>query len=84
VQIVGKTQNAVVSYIDSNYPENFMKIIKTILMLMLAAALHLPSFAIAANLLSNGGFESPGTVTTYKFLSNNDSASVTGWPGTPA
>jgi len=24
---VGKTQNAVVSYIDSNYPENFMKII---------------------------------------------------------
>ena len=45
---------------------------------MLAVALPLPS-AVAANLLSNGGFESPGTVTTYKFLSNNDSTSVTGW-----
>lgn len=53
-----------------------MKIIKTIL-LMLAAALPL-SPATAANLLSNGGFESPGTVTTYLFLSNN-ATSVTGW-----
>lgn len=53
-----------------------MKIIKTIL-LMLAAALPL-SPATAANLLNNGGFESPGTVTTYLFLSNN-ATSVTGW-----
>jgi hypothetical protein len=53
-----------------------MKIIKTIL-LMLAAALPL-SPATAANLLNNGGFESPGTVTTYLFLSNNVT-SVTGW-----
>ncbi len=54
-----------------------MKTIKTI-MLLLAAVLPLPS-AMAANLLGNGGFESPGTVTTYKFLSNNDTTSVTGW-----
>ncbi|MEI8571084.1 DUF642 domain-containing protein [Methylomonas sp. LW13] len=54
-----------------------MKTIKTI-MLLLAAVFPLPS-AIAANLLGNGGFESPGTVTTYKFLSNNDTTSVTGW-----
>ena len=54
-----------------------MKIIK-IIMLILAVVLPLPS-AIAANLLSNGGFESPGAVTTYQFLSNNDSTSVTGW-----
>lgn len=53
-----------------------MKIIKTIL-LMLAAALPL-SPATAANLLNNGGFESPGTVATYLFLSNN-ATSVTGW-----
>ncbi|MCQ8116149.1 dockerin type I domain-containing protein [Methylomonas rosea] len=51
--------------------------IKTI-MLLLAAVFPLPS-AMAANLLGNGGFESPGTVTTYKFLSNNDTTSVTGW-----
>jgi hypothetical protein len=54
-----------------------MKTIKTI-MLLLAAVLPLSS-AMAANLLGNGGFESPGTVTTYKFLSNNDTTSVTGW-----
>jgi hypothetical protein len=54
-----------------------MKTIKTI-MLLLAAVFPLPS-AMAANLLGNGGFESPGTVTTYKFLSNNDTTSVTGW-----
>lgn len=53
-----------------------MKIIKTIL-LMLAAVIPLTP-ATAANLLSNGSFESPGTVTTYLFLSNN-AASVTGW-----
>lgn len=44
---------------------------------MLALIFLLPS-AMAANLLSNGGFESPGTVTTYLFLSNN-ATSVTGW-----
>ncbi|PPD33038.1 MAG: hypothetical protein CTY19_09350 [Methylomonas sp.] len=53
-----------------------MKIIKAI-MLLLASVLPL-SPALAANLLSNGGFESPGTVTTYLFLSNN-ATSVTGW-----
>lgn len=54
-----------------------MKIIN-IIMLLLAVALPVSS-AVAANLISNGGFESPGSVTTYKFLSNNDSTSVTGW-----
>ena len=44
---------------------------------MLATVLPLSS-AIATNLLSNGGFESPGTVATYQFLSNN-ATSVTGW-----
>lgn len=44
---------------------------------MLTTVFSLPS-AMAANLLSNGGFESPGTVTTYQFLSNN-ATSVTGW-----
>ena len=53
-----------------------MKTLKTI-MLLLTAVLPLSS-AMAANLLSNGGFESPGTVTTYLFLSNN-ATSVTGW-----
>ncbi|ATG91951.1 dockerin type I domain-containing protein [Methylomonas koyamae] len=53
-----------------------MKTIKNIL-LVLAAVLPL-SPAMAANLLGNGGFESPGTVTTYQFLSNN-ATSVTGW-----
>ncbi|WP_049794576.1 dockerin type I domain-containing protein [Methylomonas methanica] len=53
-----------------------MKIIKTIL-LMLATVLPL-SPATAANLLNNGGFESPGTVATYLFLSNN-ATGVTGW-----
>ncbi|MDD2761414.1 MAG: DUF642 domain-containing protein [Methylomonas sp.] len=53
-----------------------MKTLKT-LMLMLAAAMPLAPVA-AANLLSNGGFESPGTVTTYQFLSNN-ATSVAGW-----
>lgn len=52
-----------------------MKIIKTMVLL---AAVVLLSPATAANLLSNGGFESPGTVTTYQFLSNN-ATSVTGW-----
>ena len=53
-----------------------MKSIKTIL-LLLTAMLPLSS-TLAANLLSNGGFESPGTVATYLFLSNN-ATSVTGW-----
>lgn len=53
-----------------------MKSIQTTL-LMLAAAMPLAP-AAAANLLSNGGFESPGTVTTYQFLSNN-ATSITGW-----
>lgn len=46
-------------------------------MLLLAAVLPL-SPAMAANLLSNGGFESPGTVNTFLYLSNNDT-SVSGW-----
>ncbi len=54
-----------------------MKILKTII-LILAVALPVSS-ANSANLLSNGGFESPGTVTTYKFLSNNDATSITNW-----
>ncbi len=52
-------------------------IIIKITLLMLAAFVPLAP-ATAANLLSNGGFESPGTVTTYLFLSNN-ATSVTGW-----
>ncbi len=53
-----------------------MKIIKTIILLLAAALPQSP--AMAVSLLGNGGFESPGTVTTYLFLSNN-AASVTGW-----
>jgi hypothetical protein len=54
-----------------------MKIIKTITLMLMTA---LPAFSVvAANLLSNGGFESPGTVSTYKFLGNNDSTSITAW-----
>jgi uncharacterized protein DUF642/thrombospondin type 3 repeat protein len=44
---------------------------------LLTTVLSLSS-AMAANLLDNGSFESPGTVTTYLFLSNN-ATSVTGW-----
>ena len=53
-----------------------MKILKTTLLALMAVFPLAP--VTAANLLSNGGFESPGTVTTYLFLSNN-ATSVTGW-----
>lgn len=53
-----------------------MNPIKTILLL---ASMLLPPLANAANLITNGSFELPGTVTTYQFLANGDTTSITGW-----
>lgn len=52
-----------------------MKSIKIILLMLATMSLAPVS---AANLLGNGSFESPGTVTTYQFLSNA-ATSVTNW-----
>lgn len=52
---------------------------KTLTTLTLALAMFAPT--VQANLVSNGGFEQPGTLATapgYQYLPNNDS-SVTGW-----
>lgn len=53
-----------------------MNLVKKMVLLALSAMAH---WGYAAGLVSNGGFEAPGTVTTYQYLSNGDSTSIPGW-----